>query len=156
VAYATVQLVQGLVGDVVAGSFDANSSPTLVTVQAIIESIDARINMELKRRGYTAPVTDSDEDPYNYLVYIASCGAAARVLSTRPAETYEDPDAQGAGGNRRTMLDREFQSGLKRIRDYELVTDGDAAPVSDLRWVGAGHDRLFGLDRFEFAGSPLG
>lgn len=59
-------------------TFDADSSPTQVQVQSIIDQVDSEINLQLKGIGITASaVTDADQ--LNFLKTLSSYGSACRV-----------------------------------------------------------------------------
>ena len=124
--YGSIVGVTNLIGDIVAGrEFNADSDPSINTVNQILTGVDAEINIELKQNGYVSPIDENAGVTYDYLVYINNCGAAARVLSTLPHESYSLPDENRSGGDRRTMLDRELWHGIQRIRRQEFPSARD-------------------------------
>jgi hypothetical protein len=122
IAYGSVAGIEGLVGDVVEDrTFTLGTVPSYDTVTELLEGVASALNVELSQQGYQTPVRAVD-DPvtYQYLSYVNNAGAAARVLSTMPMESYVMPDEDQSGGDRRQMLDRELSHAIRRIQSQEL------------------------------------
>ena len=123
-AYGTVAGIESLIGDSVPGRVYSNTTvPSLDTVTTILDAVDAEINLELKQQGYVTPVDVTNTDVIKHLAYANSCGAAARILSTMPMQSYTQVDEGDSGGDRRSMLDRELWHCIQRIRRFELVAE---------------------------------
>ena len=122
--YGTVARVEALVGDVVASrAFAAGTTPTLTQVEAFLDDIAAQIVAELSGARYTVEtataLATNQPRVHEFLRAINSYGAAALVLQTSPAVAFMGGE-EGEGGDRPTQLWREYQRGLKMIRDGRL------------------------------------
>ena len=151
-AYGSIAGVQELVGDIVQGrTFTDDTTPSTTTVQSILDSVEAIINVELKQQGYAIPVTSSDDAAHALLIWANDCGAAARTLSTIPTESFTNTESEGFGGSRREMLDRELHRTLERIKKRELPAAKDAAGITgQMEFINNGNDRLFSIEKFNY------
>lgn len=120
--YGSIVGIEAMVGDIVADrTFTDTTIPSYNTVQDILFGVAAEIAVELRQNGYFAPVRANEfPESYEYLVHCNNAGAAARVLSTLPMESYVIPTEERSGGDRREMLDRELWHCIQRIRRQEL------------------------------------
>lgn len=140
--YGSVAGVESKIGDMVSSrTFTDTTVPSFQEIQELVDGVAHELNMELLQQGYQVPVRGAD-DPiaYQHLVYVNNCGAAARALSTLPMESYVFPDNEGAGGDRRTMWDRELWHAIQRIRKQEFKATTTTSP-SDNFIAGSRTDR---------------
>lgn len=162
--YGSVAGVESKIGDMVLSrTFTDTTVPTFQEIQELVDGVAQELNMELLQQGYQVPVRGAD-DPiaYQHLVYVNNCGAAARALSTLPMESYVFPDNEGAGGDRRTMWDRELWHAIQRIRKQEFKATTTTSP-SDNFIAGSRTDRetgkvkkpLFERDMTDFPGTRV-
>ena len=153
-AYGSIAGVEELVGDIVLSrTFTSSTTPSTATVQSILDSVEAIINVELKQQGYMSPVASTDVDAHALLTWANNCGAAARTLSTLPTESFTNTDSGSFGGDRREMLDRELSRTLDRIKKRELPAAKDAAGITgQMEFINNGNDRLFSIEKFDYSG----
>ena len=156
-AYGTIAGIQNLISDIVDdGIFTSTTRPSLATAQQMLDAIDAILNVELEQEYYVTPVADVDSNAYKVLAHASNCGAAARVMSTLPRESYQEPFDGGSGGDRREMLDREFFRTLKRIQDRQLKAPRTVSEAGYLRFKTKDTTKrnpFFTRDRFDYPGS---
>ena len=75
-AYGSIAGVEELVGDIVLNrTFTSSTTPSTATVQSILDSVEAIINVELKQQGYISPVEATDIDAHALLTWANNCGA---------------------------------------------------------------------------------
>ncbi len=161
--YGSVAGVESKIGDMVSNrTFTDTTVPSFQEIQELVDGVAQELNMELLQQGYQVPVRGAD-DPvaYQHLVYVNNCGAAARALSTLPAESFEFAQ-DGVGGDRRTMWDRELWHAIQRIRKQEFKATTTTSP-SDNFIAGSRTDRdtgevknpLFKRDMTDFPGTRV-
>jgi|TARA_Y100000310_G_scaffold94472_1_gene92121 hypothetical protein len=165
--YGSVSDVEGLIGDIVdSRTFTESTIPSSETVQKLLDGVAAEINTNLAHEGYQAPVrfSESEQDAHAYrrLVYANAAGAAARVLSTLPMESYTFPEETRSGGDRREMLDRELwhllqdirKRRFKATRDVGILAEFFAGSLTD-RAAGETKEPLFTRGKFDYPGSRV-
>ena len=121
--YAEHEDVERLIGDIVEDrTFNETTVPTLVQVEAELDNVAADLNRELDQVGYTVPVSKTDyPTAYKYLVAANAYGAAAVLLSTVPATTYNpDEEVEQPGETRASTYGNKLKSALKAIRENRL------------------------------------
>ncbi len=120
--YGEVIGVAVLVGDLVdSRTFSSSTIPTDTQVELFLDDTASEINVALDQQGYIIKVVSADfPDAFDWLVSLNEKGAAALVLSTLPAEAYVEPGEEAPAGTRRQYYQREFERGLKRIKDQQL------------------------------------
>lgn len=93
--YCAQDDIERLIGDIVPSRlFTSSTTPDNDQVEQEIENVAAEINAELDVQGYTIPISETDYPQAHQLAKAANAyGAAARLLSTIPADTY-DPEEQ--------------------------------------------------------------
>lgn len=121
--YGTVADIQRLIGDIVPDrTFSGSTTPTTTQVEAELDNVAAEINAALDVAGYTVPISSGDY-PTAYAAAKAAnnYGAAARLLSTMPQETY-DPDEQvvDTGESRPQQYEKLLNRFIKRIGEYKI------------------------------------
>jgi len=93
----------------------------LAQVEGFIDDVGFRLNVHLESEGYTTPVTVvADKNTFNWLKAANNSGAAARVLSALPAESWTDPDNEGTAQSRRNGLEQEVSRIIKAIKERAL------------------------------------
>lgn len=121
--YGTVADVQRLIGDIVEDrTFDTDTVPTLVQVEAELDNVAMDLNRELDQVGYTVPVVQADwPTAFGFLKAANAYGAAAVLLSTVPSEGF-DPveEVETPGVTRAQTYANKFKSALKAIRENRL------------------------------------
>jgi len=121
--YAEHEDVERLIGDIVEDrEFDEDTTPTLAQVEAELDNAALDLNRELDQVGYTVPVNETDyPTAFGYLKAANAYGAAAVLLSTVPANSYNpDEEVEGTGETRATTYGNKFKSALKAIRENRL------------------------------------
>jgi len=121
--YAEHEDVERLIGDIVEDrTFNETTVPTLVQVEAELDNVAADLNRELDQVGYTVPVSETDyPTAYKYLVAANAYGAAAVLLGTVPAETYNPiEEVEQPSDTRINMYSNKLKSALKAIRENRL------------------------------------
>lgn len=120
--YGHVSGVEALVGDLVSSrTFTDSTVPSYTQVQTMLDAVASEMNVELEQNGYAAPpIAADDPNAYRLCVHANNAGAAARVLSMLPMESYVFPDETRTGGDRREMLDRELWHFIQRVRRQEF------------------------------------
>lgn len=159
--YGSVSRIESWIGDIVPSQvFTSSTTPTYDTVLMILDGVSAEVNIELASQGYAVPVSGkNDPAAYEYLQHCVSAGSAARVLSTRPMESYTLPTNEGTGGDRREMLDRELWHCIQRIRDQRLSASKSSSAAetlfagSNLDSDGKTNKAIFTRNRFDYPGS---
>jgi len=121
--YAEHEDVERLIGDIVEErEFTLTTAPTLAQVEAELDNAALDLNRELDQVGYTVPVNETDyPTAFGYLKAANAYGAAAVLLSTVPANSYNpDEEVEGTGETRATTYGNKFKSALKAIRENRL------------------------------------
>lgn len=121
--YAEHEDVERLIGDIVADrEFDTDTVPTLAQVEAELDNAAADLNRELDQVGYTVPVDETTwPTAYAFLKAANAYGAAAVLLSTVPANSYNpDEEVEQTGETRAITYSNKFKSALKAIRENRL------------------------------------
>ncbi len=121
--YGEVAGLQRLIGDIVASrTFAVGTVPSLVQAEAELDNVAAEINAELDVQGYTVPI-----DAVNYPTARAAAkaaneyGAAARLLSTIPSETYDPAEqVEETGESRPQQYEKLLNRFLNRIKNNRL------------------------------------
>ena len=136
--YCTAEEVADLVGDVISNAdedtpnlFGAGTRPTRAAVERFIAQVSARINVRLRNAYYTVPVQEEDDEvAYQYVKYLAICGAAAYVLGTKPAEAYLGEAGQNPSMGRKQHYEKMLQEGLTLIDKQMLgaIVTNDNVP----------------------------
>lgn len=121
--YAEREDVERLIGDIVPSrTFTESTTPSLAQAEAELDNVAAEINAELDAAGYTVPISETGY-PVAYKAAGAAnaYGAAARLLSTSPAEAFDaDEQIVETGENRPQQYEKLLNRFLKRIREYRL------------------------------------
>jgi len=118
--YAEHEDVERLIGDLVEDrEFTEDTVPSLAQVESELDNVAADLNRELDQVGYTVPVNETDyPTAYKYLVAANAYGAAAVLLSTIPATTYNpDEEVEQPGETRASTYGNKLKSALKAIRE---------------------------------------
>ena len=121
--YAEHEDVERLIGDLVEDrTFTEDTVPSLAQVESELDNVAADLNRELDQVGYTVPVSETDyPTAYKYLVAANAYGAAAVLLATVPATTYNpDEEVEQPGETRASTYGNKFKSALKAIRENRL------------------------------------
>jgi len=121
--YAEATDVERLIGDIVEErTFTTETVPTLAQVETELDNVAADLNRELDQVGYTVPVSKTDyATAYAYLKAANAYGAAAVLLSTVPATTYNpDEDVEQPGETRAGTYGNKLKSALKAIKENRL------------------------------------
>ena len=143
-------------------TFTTTSWPSLAMARVAQTLVTNEINAELHNYGYKVPV-DQTKDPtaYALLSSAAETGIAARVMSMLPQESYTYPELRQEGGNRRQMLDREYNRFLESIRSRRLKAERESSRMERFD-VGSAETEegmekypLFTRGQFDYPGSRL-
>ena len=141
-------------------AFTTSSFPSLSMAKVAQTLVHNEINIELDNYGYEVPVTPSESpEAYLYINSAANAGIAARILSMMPMETYTYPDSSQSGGNRRTMLDREYRKLLDLIKSRRLRAKRSRSRISQFtagsEFSEEGYKKkpLFTSGQFDYPGS---
>lgn len=121
--YAGHEDVERLIGDIVEDrTFTEDTVPSLAQVEAELDNAALDLNRELDQVGYTVPVSETDyATAYGFLKAANAYGAAAVLLSTVPANTYDPTDeVEQPGITRAQVYSNKFKSALKAIRENRL------------------------------------
>ena len=121
--YAEHEDVERLIGDIVEDrTFTETTVPSLAQVETELDNVAADLNRELDQVGYTVPVDETNyATAYKYLVAANAYGAAAVLLSTIPAESYDPTEeVEGTATTRAQTYANKFKSALKAIRENRL------------------------------------
>ena len=121
--YAEHEDVERLIGDIVEDrTFETTTTPSLAQVETELDNAAADLNRELDQIGYTVPVSEADyATAYAYLKAANAYGAAAVLLSTIPAETFDPTeDVEATTPTRAQAYANKFKSALKAIRENRL------------------------------------
>jgi len=140
--YAEHTDVERLIGDIVEDrTFDTDTAPTLAQVEEELDNAALDLNRELDQVGYTVPVSETDyPTAFGYLKAANAYGAAAVLLSTVPANSYNpDEDVEQTGETRATTYGNKFKSALKAIRENRLRAGRRSARLAHL-FAGASED----------------
>lgn len=140
--YAEHEDVERLIGDIVEDrEFDEDTTPSLDQVEAELDNAAMDLNRELDQVGYTVPVNETNyPTAFGYLKAANAYGAAAVLLSTVPANTYNpDEEVEGTGETRATTYSNKFKSALKAIRENRLRAGRRIARLGNL-YAGASED----------------
>lgn len=121
--YAAVADVERLIGDIVTNrTFAADTVPTITQAEAELDNVAAEINAALDVAGYTVKISSTDY-PYAYAAAKAAnaYGAAARLLSTIPSQSY-DPSEEivDTGETRPQQYEKLLNRFIKRIEAYKI------------------------------------
>lgn len=121
--YAEHEDVERLIGDVVEDrTFTEDTVPSLAQVETELDNVAADLNRELDQVGYTVPVSETAyATAYAYLKAANAYGAAAVLLATVPATTYNpDEEVEQPGETRAATYGNKFKSALKAIKENRL------------------------------------
>ena len=120
--YGTVAGVEAYVGDLVGNrQFDDFSIPTKTQLETILNDMAALLNAALEQQNVTIPVTAAAEPTtHAVLTYGNNVGAASKVLATKPTESFSSVADEEIAKDRRVILEREFRSIIKMVRDGKL------------------------------------
>lgn len=121
--YGEVAGIQKLIGDIVESrTFTTGTVPTLAQVESELDNQAADLNRELDQAGYIVPVGEVDyPTAYAFLVAANEYGAAAVLLSTIPANSFNpDDEIEQTGETRAITYSNKFKSALKAIREYRI------------------------------------
>jgi len=121
--YAEKEDVERLIGDIVEDrTFTEDTVPSIDQVETELNNVAADLNRELDQVGYTVPVNETNyATAYAYLKAANAYGAAAVLLATVPATTYNpDEDVEQPGETRASTYGNKFKSALKAIRENRL------------------------------------
>lgn len=121
--YAEHEDVERLIGDIVEDrTFTETTVPSVAQVEAELDNVAADLNRELDQVGYTVPVNETDyPTAYAYLKAANAYGAAAVLLSTVPANTYNpDEEVEQPGETRAGTYGNKLKSALKAIKENRL------------------------------------
>ena len=121
--YAGHEDVERLIGDIVEDrTFTEDTVPSLVQVESELDNVAADLNRELDQVGYTVPVNETAyPTAYAYLKAANAYGAAAVLLSTVPANTYNpDEEVEQPGETRAGTYGNKLKSALKAIKENRL------------------------------------
>lgn len=104
-------------------TYSATSKPTLTGIGEFIDRIAAEMDVILKGRGMTVPVTTPDE-LVTFLEQLNALGAGALT------EQAMFPAATGAGSSpaSQVLWDR-YREGLEYLKTGTLTTSGEDAPI---------------------------
>lgn len=119
--YATVAMVQIMVGDIVPNrTFSITTIPTLSQVETILDQTAGEMNRALQAMSYTAPISTSETISFEWAQSINTAGASARILMTFPIEAIalDNPEV---GNNRAQNLQRIFDRGILVIEEEKLA-----------------------------------
>lgn len=121
--YAEATDVERLIGDIVEDrEFTETTVPSLAQVETELNNVAADLNRELDQVGYTVPVDETNyATAYAYLKAANAYGAAAVLLATVPATTYNpDEEVEQPGETRASTYGNKLKSALKAIRENRL------------------------------------
>ena len=121
--YADHEDVERLIGDLVEDrTFTEDTVPSLAQVESELDNVAADLNRELDQVGYTVPVDETVyPTAYAYLKAANAYGAAAVLLSTVPANTYNpDEEVEQPGETRAGTYGNKLKSALKAIKENRL------------------------------------
>jgi hypothetical protein len=121
--YAEHEDVERLIGDIVPNrEFDVDTIPSLTQAESELDNAAADLNRELDQVGYTVPVSEADwPTAYAFLKAANAYGAAAVLLTTVPANSYDpDDEIEQTGETRATTYGNKFKSALKAIRENRI------------------------------------
>ncbi len=121
--YGTVAGIQRLIGDIVPSrTFSDSTVPSTAQVEAELDNVAAEINAELDVQGYLIPINATDYPTAYALAKAANeYGAAARLLSTIPPETYNpDEQVEDTGETRPQQYEKLLNRFLNRVRKNML------------------------------------
>ena len=121
--YAEHEDVERLIGDIVINrTFATDTVPSLSQVESELDNAAADLNRELDQVGYTVPVNETDyATAFAYLKAANAYGAAAVLLSTVPAETFDPTEeVESTTPTRAQAYANKFKSALKAIRENRL------------------------------------
>jgi len=134
--YAEHEDVERLIGDIVEDrSFTTGTTPSLAQVETELDNAAADLNRELDQVGYTVPVSETAyATAYAYLKAANAYGAAAVLLATVPATTYNpDEEVEQPGETRAATYGNKFKSALKAIRENRLRAGRRTGRLGNLR-----------------------
>jgi len=121
--YAEATDVERLIGDIVEDrTFAETTVPSLAQVESELNNVAADLNRELDQVGYTVPVDETAyPTAYQYLKAANAYGAAAVLLATVPATSYNpDEEVEQPGETRASTYGNKFKSALKAIKENRL------------------------------------
>ena len=121
--YGTVEGIQRLIGDIVSSrTFSASTVPSSSQVEQELDNVAAEINAELDVNGYIV-IINGTSYPHAYGLAKAAneYGAAARLLSTIPSESYDPAEqVEEIGESRPQQYEKLLNRFISRIRKKQL------------------------------------
>jgi len=121
-SYATVALVQGLIGDLVPSrTFTTGTSPTLAEVEGFIDNVADELNAILGANSYTNPVVQAtDSKAYGLLILANTVGACALILTSMPTGSFTDLEIETLSSTRYQSFVGRYKKVLKMIQERKL------------------------------------